>query len=58
MEKFARLLVLLSGSLALMMVTLGYWIEMAEEIETEPGDLAAKAGKHALVLLKLLLFPR
>lgn len=58
MERFARIFLVLSGYISLLLVTLGYWIEMAEELETAPGDIAAKAGKHILVVLKLLLFSR
>lgn len=39
---------------ALFVVTCGYWIEMAEDIEV--NDHFERIGKHALVIVKLLFF--
>ncbi len=54
MEKMSKLLVTASEYYDRCLATCGYWIEMAEEIEV--NDNLEKIGKHALVMLKLLLF--
>jgi len=40
----------------LALITLGYWVEMAEELET--GNSVARLGRSLLVLLKLLVYPK
>jgi hypothetical protein len=54
MEKAAKLFVAMMEYYALAIVTCGYWIEMAEDIEV--NDTLEKIGKHVLILLKLLFF--
>ena len=54
MEKATKVLAAAIEYYALFVVTCGYWIEMAEDIEV--NDNLEKIGKHALVVLKLLFF--
>jgi hypothetical protein len=54
MEKATKLFVTMMEYCALAVVTFGYWIEMAEDIEVK--DTIEKVGKHALILAKLLFF--
>lgn len=54
MEKATKLFIVIMEYCALTIVTLGYWIEMAEDIEVK--DTIEKIGKHALILAKLLFF--
>lgn len=54
MEKAGKLLTHAAEYYALFVVTCGYWIERAEDIEV--NDNLQKIGKHALILAKQLLF--
>jgi hypothetical protein len=54
MEKAIKLFTALMQYYALAVVTFGYWIEMAEDMEI--NDNFEKMGKHALILIKLLFF--
>lgn len=54
MEKATKIFTALAEYYALAVVTFGYWIEMAEDIEV--NDTIEKIGKHALILAKLLFF--
>lgn len=54
MEKATKLLSTASEYYAMLVVTCGYWIEMAEDMEV--NHTMEKIGKHALILAKLLLF--
>jgi hypothetical protein len=54
MERVTKLLTTVMEYYALAVVTFGYWIEMAEDIEV--NDTLEKIGKHALILAKLLFF--
>jgi hypothetical protein len=54
MGKATKLFAVTMEYYALAIVTLGYWIEMAEDIEV--NDTIEKIGKHALILAKLLFF--
>lgn len=56
MEKLTRLYLLLASQLIIIISCMAYWIEMAEELEV--NDLGSKMGKHALVILKMLIFPK
>ena len=56
MEKLARIFYILSEYIILLMVTLGYWVEMAEEME--PDNIPEKLGKGLMVLIKVLVFPK
>jgi hypothetical protein len=54
MERVAKLFTTIIEYYALAVVTFGYWIEMAEDIEV--NDTIEKIGKNALILAKLLFF--
>lgn len=40
----------------LLALTLGYWLEMAEDLEAD--NHVARLGKSLLVVIKLLVYPR
>jgi len=54
MTKAIKLLATANEFYALMLVTCGYWIEQAEDMQV--NHTAEKIGKHALILVKQLLF--
>lgn len=56
MEKLSRAFIFLSQYFILLVLTLGYWLEMAEELEAD--NHAARLGKGLLVVVKLLVYPR
>ncbi|WP_162902871.1 hypothetical protein [Taibaiella koreensis] len=56
MEKLFKTTYGLMQYLLLGLLTLGYWVEMAEELEA--GNQSARLGKSLLVLLKLLVYPK
>lgn len=51
-----RLLMAMAGYITLSVMTIGYWIEMAEEMQ--PDGPMAKAVRSLLVLLKTWLLSR
>ena len=55
-EKMARFIFLLLEYALLAVLMLGYWLEMAEEMEA--NNLIERAGKGLLILFKLLVYPR
>lgn len=56
MGKLARLYLILAQQLIIVVSSMAYWIEMAEELEV--NDMGSKMGKHILVILKMLVFPK